>query len=246
MKHQVFNKILKTLFFMSATLLLNSCGEWYYCNVSGFGRTPVEKSYFLEPIDSALANDLEFQEYAGVLKNRLNESGYREVSPQEAALCIRLGYYIGDKELIGSTTYSSGFSMSNGKITANTNANANGSAKTNLYGNSVSTTAQANGKSSTDVKIKQQTNTYNSSSTSNVYSQDVGCYIEAVNTIDLKPVWTVEVKDHIDNSFSNTSFRKIMPWMIASAQSFFGKSGEEEVKITKKDGVEKKGLVWPY
>ena len=46
--------------------------------------------------------------------------------------------------------------------------------------------------------------------------------------------------------YSNTSFRKIMPWMIASAQYFFGKSGEEEVKITKKDGVEKKGLVWPY
>ena len=117
---------------------------------------------------------------------------------------------------------------------------------TNLYGNSVSTTAQANGKSSTVVKNKQQTNTYNSSSTSNVYSQDVGCYIEAVNTIDMKPVWTVEVKDHLNSNYTNTSFRKIMPWMIASAQSYFGKSGEEEVKITKKDGVEKKGLVWPY
>ena len=246
MKHQVLNKFSKTTFFLLATLFLNSCGSWYYCNVSGFGSTPVEKSYYLEPIDSTLVNDLEFLEYAGILRNRLNESGYIENSPQEAALCIRLGYYIGDKELIGSNTYSSGFSTSNGKITANTNANANGSANTNIYGNSGSTTAQASGTLSTVVKNKQKTNTYNSSSTSNVYSQDVGCYIEAINTIDMKPVWTVEVKDHLNSNYTNTSFRKIMPWMIASAQSYFGKSGEGQVTITKKDGVEKKGLVWPY
>lgn len=225
---------------------LTSCGDWYYCTVSGFGSTPLEKTYYIEPIDQNLINDLEFREYAGILRNRLNETGYKESSLETAALCIRLGYYIGEKELVGTHTSSGGFSTTNGKIVANTKTNANGWATNNIYGNRVSTNAKANGTSSTAINTQQSTNTYNYSNTSAVYSQDIGCYIEAISTSDMKPIWTVEVLDHINNNYSNGTFRKVMPWMLASAQTYFGKSGEGVVKITKKEGIEQKGLIWPY
>lgn len=224
------------------TTLFSSCGSWYYCMVSGFGSTPSETTYYIEPIDANLVNDLEFREYAEILRGRLNESGYREASPNNAALCIRLGYYIGEKEFVGTSTSTGGFSMTNGKITANTNANTSGTATTNLYGNSATTSAMANSSSTTNVKTNQQTNTYSYSNTSAVYKQNIGCYIEALKSSDMKPVWTVEVLDHM----TYAGFRKVMPWMIASAQVYFGRSGEGEVKITKKEGVEQKGLVWPY
>lgn len=225
-----------------ATTFFSSCGSWYYCMVSGFGSAPSETTYYIEPIDSNLVDDLEFREYAGMLRGRLNESGYKETAPDDAALCVRLGYYIGEKEFVGTSTSTGGFSMTNGKITANTNANASGTATTNLYGNSAKTNVMANGSSTTNVKTNQQTNTYSYSNTSAIYKQNIGCYIEALGTHDMKPVWTVEVLDHM----TDAGFRKVMPWMIASAQVYFGRSGEGEVKITKKEGVEQKGLVWPY
>ena len=248
MKYHTSTRITKVLLFVLTALTLNSCSSYYYCSVSGFGSTPIEKKYFIEPIDSTLVNDLEFLEYASILRNRLNESGYMEETPQKASLCIRFGYYIGDKELVGTSTSSGSISLSNGKTTANSTAKANGSANTNLYGNSVSTTAKASGSSSTVVKTKQQTNTVDYSSTTAEYTKGIGCYIEAIKTTNMSPVWTVEVKDIIRSygSWDNTTFRKVMPWMIASAQYYFGKSGEETIKIKKKEGVENKGLVWPY
>lgn len=242
MKQKLQVQQLTAITIIMLSFSFTSCGSWYYCTVSGFGSTPQETTYYIEPIDSNLIDDLEFQEYAGMLRGRLNESGYRETNSDDAALCVRLGYYIGEKEFVGTTTSSGGFSMTNGKITANTNAIANGTATTNLYGNTSTTKAQANGSSSTNVKTNQQTNTYSYSNTSAIYNQNIGCYIEVLSTRNMKPVWTVEVLDHM----TYAGFRKVMPWMIASAQAYFGKSGEGEVKITKKEGEEQKGLVWPY
>ena len=239
MKHQLLNKISRLSLFVLTTLFLNSCFSYYECFVSGFGSTPADKSYYLEPIDSSLVDNLEYLEYADILRNRLRESGYLESAPQDAALCIRFGYFIGDKRVNGIKSASSSFSMSNGKITANTNAKTNGSAKTNVKGNSVSTNVKASGTSSTVIDTQQITNTFTSSGADISYGRDIGCYIEAINTENMKPVWTVEAKDYI--KYSNESLRKNMPWMLASAQYYFGKSGKEIVVISKKEGI-KKGL----
>ena len=34
------------------TLTLSSCGSWFYCNVSSYGTTPNDKSFYLIPTDS--------------------------------------------------------------------------------------------------------------------------------------------------------------------------------------------------
>ena len=239
----MLKRSLKCLLLFLIAMLCNSCGKWYYCTVSGFGTTPNEKTYYIVPIDSNLIGDLEFNEYAGILRNRLNESGYRESNSETAALCVKFGYIVGERQFEGTVTSSGGFTTTNGKITSNTSANANGTATTNIFGNSVNTTANAKGTSSTNIKTNQQINTYNYSSTSAVYVSDIGCYIEAFDINMKKPVWSVEVKDHLRDG---QSFRKIMPWMIASAQTYFGKNGEGQVKITEKEGRERMGLVWPY
>ena len=75
-----------------------------------------------------------------------------------------------------------------------------------------------------------------------IYQQDIGCIITTINR-NKKNIWKAEVKDHLDK---DQSFRKIMPWMIAAAQEYFGKNGEATVKITKKEGIQNKGLIWPY
>lgn len=228
------------------TLLLGSCGSWYYCTVSGFGKSPTDKTYYIAPVDSSLADDLEYLEYTNILSNRLKESGYTETSPQNAALCIILSYYIGGKEFVGTTSYSSSssFSISNGKIITNANASAEGNSTTKLKTNSTETTAQASGKENKTTTIKQNDITFagTNTETTAIYQQDIGCIITAINR-NKKNIWKVEVKDHLDK---DQSFRKIMPWMIAAAQEYFGKNGEATVKITKKEGIQNKGLIWPY
>ena len=223
--------------------MLTSCGQWYYCTVSGFGSKPLEMTYYIEPIDSNLNDNLEFHEYANMLKERLNETGYKDTNPEVAALCIRFGQFIGDKEFAGTNTLSGGFSLANGNITSNTKANVSGNATTNVYDNRATTTVRANGSSSTKINTQQRTNTFNYSRTTAEYVSDIGCYIEAIETRNWKPIWSVEVKDYLRD---NQSFRKVMPWMIASAQTYFGQNGEGVVKITEKEGRKQKGLVWPY
>lgn len=55
------------------TLTLSSCGSWFYCNVSSYGTTPNDKSFYLIPTDSSLIGDLAFEEYANLTKkNSIN------------------------------------------------------------------------------------------------------------------------------------------------------------------------------
>ncbi|MCR4768756.1 MAG: DUF4136 domain-containing protein [Bacteroidaceae bacterium] len=86
------------------SLFLTSCESTYYCSVSGFGTTPVNKRYYVMADDPALDNDLEFQEYASTLKRRLNEVGYVEADPRFADLCIYLSYFVGEEKLSSTTT----------------------------------------------------------------------------------------------------------------------------------------------
>ena len=242
MKKVIFKKG-KVLICVVCTAILSSCNAQCYYSVNGFGSTPQEKTYYLEPKDANLYDNLEYSEYAEVLKKRLSESGYIEVNSESAALCIRFGYNLGDKELVGINSASRSSSWTNGESTLKSNTYANGTSQTNLYGSSA--TAQANAKvsSSATTNTTQNTNTTTYSSSTAIYSQEARCYIEALKVSDMKPVWTVEVSDNI--SKGRTTFRKLMPWLITAAQFYFGKSGEEQVYISNKVQKEK-GLEWPY
>ena len=85
--------------------ILSSCSTYYWCNVSAFGNTPKELTYHVEPDDSTLVDDLEYQEYAAQLKMRLNEVGYIESPASSATLCIVLSYYIGEEKYVGASTF---------------------------------------------------------------------------------------------------------------------------------------------
>ena len=233
------------VFFLSSIALFSSCkGNWYYCAVSGFGEAPVRNTYYIIPIDSNLIDNLEYREYATILRTRLDEKGYIQTSPRDAALCIRFGYYMKDKQYAGTDTWSGGGSFTSGTITSKTNANARGSATTVANNNRLTTNAKVNGSSSTSVGYNQYTSTTNYSTSEAIYQHDIGCFIEAFDAKNMSPIWQVEVRDQLKSNLHN-SFRKVMPWMIAAAQKYFGRSGEEQVVITEKEG-KTIGLVWPY
>ena len=230
------------------SFFLSSCGSYYYCNVNAFGTTPNEKSYYIIPADSALNGNLEFQEYSNILKNRLNEIGYYEVDQNDAKLCIEFSYYYGEeKELETTTTTStSSFTKSKQKLESKTNSSANASAQTNFWDK---LTAQANAKSNANANLKttQQNFSNTSSTTRTRYEIPVGCFILAKDNQTSNKIWQVEVKDNIPDYYSeNISLHSLMPWMIFSAQEYFGTSGEVQVRIDKKEGVKNKGLKWPY
>ena len=241
-------KIYNVFLFLFLSIILSSCSSWYFCTVSSYGITPVEKSYYIAAEDPSLDDDLEFQEYANILRLRLNEKGYVETNSQDADLCMYFSYYVGEGRLNSTTTTSSSFTnvKTNSNTSSNTSAHVNGSARTNVHGNSAKTTGSAYGNSSTNTKKNSNTDatTYSISTSTNDYKTPIGCRIVAYNTKSQKNVWQVDVSDAI-HSYQHVSLRKLMPWMLASAQKHFGINGEEMVKITKKEG-EEIGLIWPY
>ena len=241
---KLFKRFTVILCSVFAITVLNSCGQWYYCTVSGYGEAPIQTTYYVVPMDSNLTNSLEYREYANILKTRLDEAGYVQTSPDNAALCIRFGYYMNEKEYAGTQTTSYGNGFTNGTLNSNTIAKAMGQSTTEVEKNKVTTNAKASGSSSTKLDFNQYTFNSSASTTNAIYTQDIGCVVEALDVKTNNPIWQVEAKDKLRNNME-WSFRKVMPWMITAAQKYFGKSGEEQVRITQKEG-KNKGLVWPY
>lgn len=239
--------ILYAILLISCSIILSSCGTYYWCNVNAFGRTPQKLTYHVVPDDSTLVDDLEYQEYAHQLKVRLNEVGYVESSDSTAALCIVLSYYIGEEKYIGSNTFTSinSLNFTNGKTNSNTQVSGTGKVTTSAKNNSIDTRVKANATSSTSTQIKQknQSYTFSNSSTQALYEIPIGCKITALNNQNMRPVWNVEVTDKLTQY--SKSFRSYMPWMIYAAQPYFGKSGEYRVEIKRAEG-ESKGLKWFY
>ena len=80
----------------ASVLLLSGCANSYYCTLNSRGVSPIEKTYYVAPQDSSMRYSLEFEEYATILKEHLNSSGYEEANYKTAALRIELGYGRGD------------------------------------------------------------------------------------------------------------------------------------------------------
>lgn len=221
-------------------MMLTSCGSWFYCNVSGYGTTPIDKTYYLIPADSSLIGDLAFEEFANLAKKELNKSGYTESTPSDASLCVFLNYFVGEEKFLGTTTstYNSSYTVTKGKIT--NNSSAKGSVKAN------NDATKATGISSSNTKIKANSQTFSGSTTSETanYETPIGVDIIAIDNHTKKNVWKVEVRDKM-RSGENATFRSLMPWLVASAQPYFGQSFEGQPRIDKKVG-EAMGLKWPY
>lgn len=103
-------------------ILTTSCASGYFCTLNSRGITPSNKTYYINPIDSTATNYLEFQEYANILKARLNEIGYLENTPQEAFLRIQLQYdmkdpYLSQVDTKAKVYSSSSYTYTTGKQT---------------------------------------------------------------------------------------------------------------------------------
>ena len=240
----------KSMVLMCCCLSFTSCGTWYYCTLNSRGSSPLEKTYYITSPDSLVNSSLEFKEYANILKEYLNEAGYTESASQLAALCIELDYGMGDAYLANSmataSTYSSTYTNTN--IKSNTAASA--SVKTNVYVNKNQLNVKTNGsgKSTTNTKIGQTSNTYGTTTygTTNTYKIPLLVYIKAYNNISGEPIWEITVKD---NLYRETQIQTVMPWLLLSAKEYIGRSshGEQTVKIDNTKEVRSKyNLVWPY
>ena len=86
----------------ASVALLSGCANSYYCTVNSRGISPAEKTYYIEPRDPSMRHSFEFEEYATILKEHLDSSGYEEANIKTAALRIELGYGIGDAFPISS------------------------------------------------------------------------------------------------------------------------------------------------
>lgn len=240
-------KIYNVFLFLFLTSVLSSC-SYFVCTISSYGITPVEKSYYIAAAEPSLDEDLEFQEYANILRLRLNEKGYVETNSQDADLCMYLSYYVGEDQLNSTTTISNSYAniKTNSNTSSKTSARAYGSASTNVHGNSAKTTGSAHGNSSTSTQKNSDTkvSSYSTSTSFANYKTPIGCRIVAHNAKTQKNVWQVDVSNYLLDS-QQTSLRKLMPWMLFYAQKHFGTTGEETIEISHKKG-KKTGLVWPY
>lgn len=239
---------MKKLFVFSTIIIvfiLQSCTSYYSCSISSFGNHPQTKTYYLIPEDSLLINDLEYIEYANQLKQRLNEVGYIETIPENAEACIKFSYHVGGKEYERTETTggSDTFNISNSKTNHKANASAN--ATTRIENDNIKTDANAKLASTSNKKEINQTYTSTYISTTDIYSIPIECNIIAYSRKDSKIIWKLKVSDkHYSNSYYDYSLRKFMPWMLLSAQPYFGTNSEVTSSIKEKEGY-KKGLKDP-
>lgn len=237
--------VLLTLF-LFFIFLLSGCGTWYQATLNSRGVSPEYKSYYITSSDSSIVKTLEFKEYATLLKNRLNEIGYTECQPNDAAIAIVLDYKLGDAYLAG-TTYGS-YSYNSANVNTATKSTTIAAAKANTIGVNNKITTTASGKASTNGTIKTTgySTGYTTSSATNTYKIPLLVMISAVDNNSKERYWEVVVKDDLSRE---TQMQSVMPWLILSAQPYFGRESQGEVttKIDNtKENKEKYNLIWPY
>lgn len=228
------------------SLLLSSCGTWYYSTLNSRGTTPVDKTYCISTSDTLLINTLEFREFAEVLKLRLNEVGYMEVLPSQAALTIFLDYQLGDMYLESVHTGSSTFSTANINTNIKSTTNANTSVKVSSNGKSTNAYGSGNSSNNTIVKSNGYSTSYTGTTSTNSYKIPLLVSIYAVSNDNNEPIWEVIVRDDLTRE---TQMQSVMPWLILSAQPYFGKSSQGEIttKINNTREIkERYNLIWPY
>lgn len=227
-------------------LLLTSCGTWYQATLNSRGTSPQKKNYYITSSDSTVLSTLEFKEYADVLKNRLNESGYTDASPEESDIVILLDYYLGETYIAGTQIDSYSYSTVNANSTINSNTIASANANTKATNSGVKTKAYGNSNTNTYVKTSGYSTGYTGTSSTNTYKIPLLVKISAIDKDSNETVWEVSVRDDL---YRETQLQSVMPWLILSTQPYFGKSSHGEI-VTKvnntKNIKERYNLIWPY
>ena len=239
MKKKSLRLILSVLAILLYTTNANA-GMWddFFASVTSRGTEPTVKTFYLQPHESMEGVDyLEFQEYANSLKLRLKELGYIETNKENAFLLIKLGYYIGQKEVISTTSSSSSSSISYGRTNINSMKSTNSKASGSVVGFSDMAIASSSGSSSSNSKtqINNQVFSYGDSSTTTKIENGIPCFLrlEAIEMKSNIPQWTLDMEVIIDQI---SRFPNIFPWMCLVSKWYIGHSfsGIVEINNTKK------------
>lgn len=202
----------------ASVLLLSGCANSYYCTLNSRGVSPSEKTYYVAPQDSVSKYSLEFMEYAEILKEHLNSSGYEEANYKTAALRIELGYGVGEAYLESTDSNST------------TNASANTS-MLNYPNFSVTYTVP--------IGTRQ-------GSAMHTYKIPLYVVIRAFETLTNKPVWEVVVEDDLDRETQIQTV--IPWLFLAAKDYFGRSSNGEQSPCIRntRENREMYQLVWPY
>ena len=240
----------------ASVLLLSGCANSYYCTLNSRGVSPAVKTYYVAPQDSTLKYSLEFKEYAEILKEHLNSSGYEEAHSKTAALRIELGYGMKEAYLESSSTSSGIVTNTYNNINSKSTSNVSANPSALKYGNySVSYNVPiGTNQGTTTVTRQESTNigpgitTYGSASESTTHTYKIPLFvvIRAFERLTNEPVWEVVVEDDLDRE---TQMQTVMPWLFLAAKDYFGRSsnGEQTPQIRNTtENRETYQLVWPY
>ena len=228
------------IFAVFSCTTISNAGTWdaFRAALTSRGTHPTTRTFYLQPHDNMESVDyLEFQEYSNSLKIRLKELGYVETNKEEAALHIKLGYYIGEKETVATTSSSRSYSISNSSININSAKSTKSTANASVVG--FSGIAFGSGSKSSTSNSKTQINGLNFShgggSTTTLSENGTPCYlrIEAIDVKSNNPQWTLDMEVIIDNL---SRFPNIFPWMCLVSKWYIGKSfsGKVSIENTKK------------
>lgn len=234
------------LFSSLSIVLLSSCGTWYQASLNSRGVSPESKSYYITSSDTTIVKTLEFKEYAAVLKSRLNEIGYTESQPNDAAIAIIFDYHLGDTYLAGTTVGSYSYNTANVNTAIKSSTIATAKANTRIGNNKITTTASGKASTNGSIKTTGYSAGYTTSSATNTYRIPLLVMISAVDNNSREAYWEVIVKDDLCRE---TQMQSVMPWLILSAQPYFGRGtqGEITTKINNtKANKERYNLIWPY
>ena len=205
----------------------------FYASVISRGTEPAVKTFYLQPHESMEEVDyLEFQEYAKSLKLRLKELGYIETDKENAFLLIKLGYYIGQKEAISTTSRSSSSSISLGNTNINSSKSTTSKASGSIVGFSDMAIASSSGNSSSNSKtqINNQVFSFDAGSTTTTINNGIPCFLrlEAVEIKSNIPQWALDMEVIVDKI---SRFPNIFPWMCLISKWYLGNSFSGKVKI---------------
>lgn len=217
--------LLRYLLAISFAFLISGCSNSFYCYINALGTTPNEKTYYVTTEDSVLDARLDYKEYFQHLEARLNEAGYVE-DMSHASLKVIFELKIGKPYSQTTSRYVSRIVTTTIPASSSTTITPSGPIFTSTYG-------------------ERETSVVPQRVVDEVQKTPIVVRITAVDTSNNEPVWEVNVWDEVDRE---TQIPTIMPWLLACAKDYFGRSsiGEKRVILNAQEAQITYGLQWPY
>jgi hypothetical protein len=207
------------------TSFLPGCGSFYHVQVNGFQNAqlpvPAQGTYTVMPIDSN-TSDLAFQEYASMIRKKMDERGYRYVNDESAELAVFIAYGIDS----GTTTASSSTSPVYGQTGGGMSSYSGMTSSGQLYSGTIMTPSQYG-------VVGSQTSTSRHTAYKRKLLVDVVDYQTLRKERKTVSFW----KGETDSRGSSNNLRQVMPALIEATFRSFGQNSTDQIMFTKDDAA---------